>query len=136
MAKPAKATKASIKLEIEKLREKLRHHEYLYYVADEPEISDAAYDRLMNQLKELEDRTRPAVGEKQRVRIRAIPKHVHKMQVDALQANLVVRKGIQPRLLSAPVEAISPIVDKSCHPIEIRAISPWLTGRLIRESRP
>jgi DNA ligase (NAD+) len=54
MAKAAKASKAGIKLEIEKLREKLRHHEYLYYVADEPEISDAAYDRMMNSLKELE----------------------------------------------------------------------------------
>jgi DNA ligase (NAD+) len=51
MAKPATA---AVKAEIEKLREKLRHHEYLYYVADEPEISDAAYDRLMNSLKELE----------------------------------------------------------------------------------
>jgi DNA ligase (NAD+) len=40
--------------EIERLREKLRHHEYLYHVADDPEISDAAYDRLMNQLKSLE----------------------------------------------------------------------------------
>jgi len=50
----AKAAKAAVKGEIEKLREKLRHHEYLYYVADEPEISDAAYDRLMNSLKELE----------------------------------------------------------------------------------
>jgi DNA ligase (NAD+) len=54
MAKAAKASKTGIKLEIEKLREKLRHHEYLYYVADEPEISDAAYDRMMNSLKELE----------------------------------------------------------------------------------
>ncbi len=40
--------------EVERLREKLRHHEYLYHVADDPEISDAAYDRLMNQLKKLE----------------------------------------------------------------------------------
>ena len=40
--------------EVERLREKLRHHEYLYHVADDPEISDAAYDRLMNQLKTLE----------------------------------------------------------------------------------
>jgi len=40
--------------EIEALREKIRRHEYLYYVADDPEISDAAFDRLMNQLKELE----------------------------------------------------------------------------------
>jgi DNA ligase (NAD+) len=40
--------------EVERLREKLRHHEYLYHVADDPEISDAAYDRLMNRLKKLE----------------------------------------------------------------------------------
>ena len=33
----------------------MRHHEYQYYVLDEPEISDAAYDRMMNRLKELEE---------------------------------------------------------------------------------
>ena len=42
------------KNEIEELRDKLRHHEYLYYVLDQPEISDAAYDRLMKRLEELE----------------------------------------------------------------------------------
>jgi DNA ligase (NAD+) len=51
----AKAAPASIKKEVEKLREKLRYHEYRYYVLDEPEISDGAYDRLMNRLKELEE---------------------------------------------------------------------------------
>src|SRR3989442_9915722 len=50
----AKAAPANVKKEIENLREKLRHHEYLYYVLDEPEISDAAYDRMMNRLRELE----------------------------------------------------------------------------------
>src|SRR6202022_2147828 len=44
----------AIKNEIDDLREKLRHHEYRYYVADDPEISDAAYDRLMDRLKALE----------------------------------------------------------------------------------
>jgi DNA ligase (NAD+) len=48
----AKAVAA--KHEIEDLRDKLRHHEYLYYVLDQPEISDAAYDRLMKRLEELE----------------------------------------------------------------------------------
>jgi DNA ligase (NAD+) len=43
-----------VKKEMEELREKLRYHEYRYYVLDEPEISDAAYDRLMERLKELE----------------------------------------------------------------------------------
>jgi DNA ligase (NAD+) len=50
----AKAAPASIKKEIEGLREKLRHHEYRYYVLDDPEISDAAYDKLMERLKGLE----------------------------------------------------------------------------------
>jgi len=39
---------------IEALREKIRHHEYLYYVLDQPEISDAEFDKLMQQLKALE----------------------------------------------------------------------------------
>jgi DNA ligase (NAD+) len=40
--------------EIERLREKIRHNEYLYYVNDDPEITDAQFDKLMNQLKKLE----------------------------------------------------------------------------------
>jgi DNA ligase (NAD+) len=36
------------------LRDKIRHHEYLYYVLDNPEISDQDFDRLMQQLKDLE----------------------------------------------------------------------------------
>jgi DNA ligase (NAD+) len=39
---------------IESLREKIRHHEYWYYVLDQPEISDAGFDRLMRELKDLE----------------------------------------------------------------------------------
>src|SRR5262250_1384648 len=50
----AKAAPANVKKETEELREKLRYHEYRYYVLDEPEISDAAYDRMMERLKELE----------------------------------------------------------------------------------
>src|SRR5579864_5898243 len=48
----ATATKDETK--IESLREQIRHHEYRYYVLDDPEISDAEFDRLMNQLKKLE----------------------------------------------------------------------------------
>jgi DNA ligase (NAD+) len=39
---------------IEALREKIRRHEYLYYVLDQPEISDADFDKLMRELKDLE----------------------------------------------------------------------------------
>jgi DNA ligase (NAD+) len=40
--------------EIERLRDDIRRHEYLYYVQDQPEISDAAFDRLLEKLKKLE----------------------------------------------------------------------------------
>jgi DNA ligase (NAD+) len=43
-----------VEKKIEALREKIRHHERLYYVLDNPEISDAEFDKLMQQLKNLE----------------------------------------------------------------------------------
>jgi DNA ligase (NAD+) len=39
---------------VAELRAELRRHEHLYYVFDAPEISDGAYDALMNELKQLE----------------------------------------------------------------------------------
>jgi DNA ligase (NAD+) len=45
---------AKSKKEAPKLRDEIRRHEYLYYVLDEPEISDAAFDKMMNRLKKLE----------------------------------------------------------------------------------
>jgi DNA ligase (NAD+) len=45
---------ANVDQEAEKLREALRHHEYLYYVLDQPEISDAEYDAMMRQLQQIE----------------------------------------------------------------------------------
>jgi DNA ligase (NAD+) len=38
----------------EQLRAELRRHEHLYYVLDAPEITDAEYDALMNELKRVE----------------------------------------------------------------------------------
>jgi DNA ligase (NAD+) len=43
-----------VEKKIEALREKIRRHEYLYYVLDQPEISDADFDKLMRDLKDLE----------------------------------------------------------------------------------
>ena len=43
-----------IRKKIEALRDKIRHHEYRYFVLDDPEISDFDFDQLMNQLKTLE----------------------------------------------------------------------------------
>jgi DNA ligase (NAD+) len=49
-----KPAKQSIEDEAESLRDEIRHHEYRYYVLDDPEISDVEFDRLMNELKKLE----------------------------------------------------------------------------------
>ena len=54
MSKSAPAKSRDAAKEIERLRDEIRRHEHLYYVADDPELSDAAFDRLMNRLKELE----------------------------------------------------------------------------------
>jgi DNA ligase (NAD+) len=40
--------------EVARLRDELERHNYLYYVRDQPEISDAEYDRLLRRLQELE----------------------------------------------------------------------------------
>src|SRR5216684_3988084 len=46
--------KAKLSDEAEDLRTALRRHEYLYYVLDQPEISDAEYDALMIRLRDIE----------------------------------------------------------------------------------
>lgn len=46
---------AEIRQRIDKLRELINHHNYRYYVLDSPEISDAEYDKLMLELKALEE---------------------------------------------------------------------------------
>ena len=50
----SKAPAKSAARQIEALREKIRFHEHRYYVLDDPEISDAKFDGLMNELKRLE----------------------------------------------------------------------------------
>jgi DNA ligase (NAD+) len=74
MAKAAANVK-DVKKEMEQLREKLRYHEYRYHVLDDPEISDAAYDRMMMRLKELEAAHRELVtGDSPTVRVGGPPR--------------------------------------------------------------
>ncbi|HEY8394209.1 MAG TPA: NAD-dependent DNA ligase LigA [Thermaerobacter sp.] len=47
---------AAARARAEELRALIRHHDYLYYVLNQPEIDDAAYDALMRELRELEER--------------------------------------------------------------------------------
>lgn len=62
LGKPAKAGTsaerelADAKVRVEELRERLNFHSYRYHVLDDPEVSDAEYDELMNELRALEER--------------------------------------------------------------------------------
>ena len=49
----ARASK-DVENKIEPLRDRIRHHEYRYFVLDDPEISDYDFDKLVEQLKKLE----------------------------------------------------------------------------------
>jgi DNA ligase (NAD+) len=44
----------SVERQVQELRNEIRRHEHLYYVLDAPELSDADFDLLMQQLKKLE----------------------------------------------------------------------------------
>jgi len=45
----------ALKRKVERLREEIEYHNYRYYVLDQPEISDAQYDRMMRELEKLEE---------------------------------------------------------------------------------
>jgi DNA ligase (NAD+) len=51
----ATRTQKDAQQRLEELREEVNHHLYRYHVLDDPEISDAQYDRLFDELKALED---------------------------------------------------------------------------------
>ena len=46
----------AVRQRVEALRREIEHHNYLYYVLDQPEISDSEFDRLMRELQDLEAR--------------------------------------------------------------------------------
>ena len=45
---------AEVRQRIDRLRQTIREHDYYYYVLDQPRITDAEYDALMQELQELE----------------------------------------------------------------------------------
>jgi DNA ligase (NAD+) len=55
MVSRLKMVTEAIRKRAEKLREEIEYHNYRYYILDQPEISDAQYDRLMRELEKLEE---------------------------------------------------------------------------------
>ena len=51
----ATRTQKDVQQRLDGLREQVDHHLYRYHVLDDPEISDAEYDRLFDELQALEE---------------------------------------------------------------------------------
>ena len=73
--------------------------------------------------------------EQQRERRRPLALDVQEVQVDAVQRHLELRKGVEPRLLRAPVEAVAPVLDQLAQVRDVGAVGPGLAGRLVGEAR-
>ncbi|MFH0963000.1 MAG: NAD-dependent DNA ligase LigA, partial [Planctomycetota bacterium] len=50
-----KARKGNVRKRAEALRREIRRHEHLYYVENAPKVSDREFDKLMEELKKLEE---------------------------------------------------------------------------------
>jgi DNA ligase (NAD+) len=96
---------------IERLRRAIRHHDYLYYVLDRPEISDAAYDRLFRELQRLEaawptlvraDSPTQRIGGALRAGLAALPHAVPLLSLEATREPDSVRRFL------AQVRALAP----------------------------
>jgi hypothetical protein len=78
--------------------------------------------------KELEDRTRPSVQQQKRARRRPLTGHLKKMQLDAAERHLVLRKGVEPCFLGAPIKSRAPIFDELLQIADIGAVGPGCPG--------
>ena len=101
MAKLGQLSYSAAKSYIDILRREIRRHDYLYYVKDQPEISDEAYDRLFDKLKHLEERfpdlTTPdsptqRVGAKPQEQFRVVDHTAPMLSLDAIREEDEVRR--------------------------------------------
>ena len=87
-----------------------------------------------DDVDELEHRARPAMHQQQGAGVGALAGDVEEVQVDAVQVDGGLRKGVQPRFLGAPIEAVLPIGDEVARRIQVGAIGPGLARRLVGEA--
>jgi DNA ligase (NAD+) len=85
------AGKKNLASRAEELRKRIEHHNYRYYVLDDPEIQDSEYDRLFRELQDLErDHPELATSDSPTARVGAAPaesfsSHRHSLPMLSLQ---------------------------------------------------
>ena len=78
----------------------------------------------LDHLVELDDRTRPAMGDDQRHRFRVRRADVQEMNVEPVDLGGELRKAIEPRLAPAPVVLLGPVAADVLDPLQRRALAP------------
>jgi DNA ligase (NAD+) len=125
--------------EIEQLREQIRHHDYQYYVAATPEISDREYDRLIDRLKELEakhpelvtpDSPTQRVGDQRVAELRPAVHRVPMMSIDNTYSVEELRKFGQRTAKLLPGEPIHWVVELKIDGVAVSLL--YENGLLVR----
>jgi hypothetical protein len=82
-------------------------------------------------VQHLEERSRPAVRENQRQRIRPSAASVDEVDSDAVYGGAEMREGVDALFLRAPVEPRAPVLDQLLQVGEVEAVAPAGAGNLI-----
>ena len=100
-----------------------------------PPVGDRIRQRP-DDLGELRERPRPAVGQDQRKGVRLRRPAVHEVDVEAVDAGLELLELVEPALLRPPVELVAPVLDELPQVGLVHPEPPSDSLRLIRQARP
>ena len=125
--------------QIDALREEIRRHDYKYYVEAAPAISDLEYDRLMEQLKQLEARhpelsrptaPRSAIGDQPVAELPQVAHRVPMLSIDNTYSIEELRKFGERTAKLLPGEPIEWVVELKVDGVAVSLV--YEEGRLAR----
>lgn len=130
---------ADVASRIHALREEIRHHDQLYYVEAQPEITDLQYDRLMTKLRELEeqhpelitaDSPTQRVGEQPVAGLERVPHLIPMLSIENTYSLAELRKYVQRTMKLLPGETTEWSVELKIDGVAVSLI--YEQGRLVR----
>jgi DNA ligase (NAD+) len=124
---------------IEKLRDEIRKHDYLYYVKAQPEISDREYDKLYDELKKLEeqhpelvtpDSPTQRIGDAPVPELEQVPHRVPMLSIENSYSEQEVREFAARAVKGAGGEKVEWVVEMKVDGVAISVI--YEDGILVR----
>src|SRR5260370_3097781 len=89
-----------------------------------------------NNLVHLKEGARPAMRDQQRDGARSLAFNMEKVQAEAVNGGLELRKTVQQAFLCAPVVGLAPVGHQLLEIVQVRPIVPASTGYLVRPAGP